>query len=258
MTTISFEATFGAGPNIEREVQRRLHIPKIPELHLPEVSDDELSDIVPRYNDLIPLGDTGLHITPNDPVDPWDCGAWPGSPYCDGGPVVDPLESGYPGAYADLGISPDGCEVCVTVTPSILWMEGPPYTVCYRFPGPRCRPGGEPEVDNSDIEDGIPQDVPKPPWPPPATAVFCGLGMIGGSEAATVIPSELITYPALGAVQGTPKLGPIPPPAPTNNLGFSGLLPSQFLLTAGNFSSAAEQLPYAIGSAPNTFGTTIP
>jgi hypothetical protein len=120
----------------------------------------------PGYDRLVPVGNSDFYVTPNDPVDPWDCEAWPGSPYCDGGPVVDPLESGYPGAYADLGISPDGCEVCLTITPSILWMEGPPYTVCYRFPGPRCRPGGEPEVDNSDIEDGIPQDVPQTPVAP--------------------------------------------------------------------------------------------
>jgi hypothetical protein len=164
MTTISFEATFGAGPNIEREVQRRLHIPKIPELHLPEVSDDELSDIVPRYNDLIPLGDTGLHITPNDPVDPWDCDAWPDSPYCEGGGlVVDPIGGRGVGGVAD--VAGDECEICVTVTPSILWMRGPVYTVCYRKP--ECRPEGDtPEVDNSDIEDGIPQDAPQAPVAP--------------------------------------------------------------------------------------------
>jgi hypothetical protein len=68
----------------------------------------------PGYDRLIPLGDSGISVTPNDPVDPWDCEAWPGSPYCDGGPVVDPLESGYPGAYADLGISP-------------RWLRGLPY-----------------------------------------------------------------------------------------------------------------------------------
>jgi hypothetical protein len=102
----------------------------------------------PGYDRLVPVGNSDFYVTPNDPVDPWDCEAWPGSPYCDGGPVVDPLESGYPGAYADLGISPDGCEVCLTITPSILWMEGPPYTVCYRFPGPGCRPeGGPPEIE---------------------------------------------------------------------------------------------------------------
>jgi hypothetical protein len=115
----------------------------------------------PGYDRLVPVGNSDFYVTPNDPVDPWDCEAWPGSPYCDGGPVVDPLESGYPGAYADLGISPDGCEVCLTITPSILWMEGPPYTVCYRFPGPGCRPeGGPPEIEVPDYE-----GVEQPPLP---------------------------------------------------------------------------------------------
>jgi hypothetical protein len=221
MTTISFEATFGAGPNIEREVQRRLRIPKIPELHLPEVSDDELSDIVPRYNDLIPLGDTGLHITPNDPVDPWDCDAWPDSPYCDGGGlVVDPIGGRGVGGVAD--VAGDECEICVTVTPSILWMRGPVYTVCYRKP--ECRPEGDtPEVDNSDIEDGIPQDAPQAPVAPDGYCrVLWAWHERGILRRITALPS--VNFLALGAVQGIRKLGPIPLPVPTAIWGSAGEL----------------------------------
>jgi hypothetical protein len=118
----------------------------------------------PGYDRLVPIGDTGIYVTPNDPVDPWDCDAWPGSPYCSQAPIVDPLESGYPGAVADLGISPDGCEVCLTITPSILWMQGPPYTICYRSPGPGCREPEEIPIPE-DVEEA-PAVVPLPVAPP--------------------------------------------------------------------------------------------
>jgi hypothetical protein len=137
---------------------------------------------------LIPVGDTGFYVTPNEPVDPWDCARWSGSPICSDPVSVDP-EFGYnpmtlnpatslyvdPESFApdifgistaDLvtftpvtigvpQVSSNECETCVTFGGTFWFMPIPEYTVCRRRP--ECNPLPPP---------------PPPPLIPPGSAGF--------------------------------------------------------------------------------------
>jgi hypothetical protein len=45
------------------------------------------------HDHLVPIGNTGIWVTPNEPVDPRDCDRWPDSPYCTS-VGIDPLNAG--------------------------------------------------------------------------------------------------------------------------------------------------------------------
>lgn len=86
--------------------------------------------IAPRegfHPDVEPIGDTGIHATPDAPADPTDCDRLPGSPFC-GGSISDPREGG-----VTPSISYNDCEICVTLTPT-FGFELRSGTVCYRNP----------------------------------------------------------------------------------------------------------------------------
>ena len=85
---------------------------------------------------LVPIGDTGIYISPNDPVDPRDCEKWPSSPHC-GGSGINPF---VPKTDVGISVSKNPCEICVEIQPSILFIDGPPTYVCYRKPSCRTRP----------------------------------------------------------------------------------------------------------------------
>jgi hypothetical protein len=143
------------------------------------------------YRDwLEPLGDTGLYVTPNEPVEPWDCTRWSGSPICSTPISVDPSFIGVPtggpvpvALTADpttlvpdifgistrnvirfskpFSLSPefsqDGCDSCLTAGGTFFWIPIPEYDVCYR--AQECR------------NDPLPP--PPPPWlPPPSSGWF--------------------------------------------------------------------------------------
>lgn len=122
------------------------------------IENENSSNPIPQDTGLVPVGNTGIYVTPNDPVDPWDCQRWPNSPYCQGD-GFNPLDI----VDADVAISTNECETCITVQPTVLYIYGPTTTVCYRAEA--CRPA--PPVPPSDTSNGgEPYDFPAPQAPP--------------------------------------------------------------------------------------------
>ena len=101
---------------------------------------------------LIPIGDTGIYITPNEPVDPWDCERWPDSPYCS----PSGLEQTFRPPQT-VEITRNECETCITTTSSTPFITGPPFTVCYRSKKEACQiqlPQEEPSSEPNGV--GLP------------------------------------------------------------------------------------------------------
>lgn len=97
----------------------------------------------PPIERMDPLGND-WYITPGDPIDPQDCDFWPNSPYCGGGIIPDPR---------DTGIEPvivrDKCTFGIRLDPSILGIKGPSVAIVRRDrdcdpapPPPPPPPGG--------------------------------------------------------------------------------------------------------------------
>lgn len=103
--------------------------------------------IIPEH--LEPLGDTGLFISPNEAVEPTDCERYPNSPWCGGTGTGDDLIG------LDPEITTNGCETCITITPSLFFIGLPPLQVCYR--SPTCAPlpyrPDPPETDPAETTD---------------------------------------------------------------------------------------------------------
>lgn len=102
---------------------------------------------------LVPLGDTGIWYTPNDPVDPRDCEQWPNSPYCPDSPINPLVPFGQ-----EIEITRTACEICVTVTSTGFFIVGPQYTICSRSKRPECQvelPQQEPPVEPNEL--GLPR-----------------------------------------------------------------------------------------------------
>lgn len=83
---------------------------------------------------LVPVGIPNVYQSPVEPVDPRDCERWPNSPYCGGIPISTDR--------ADLGVdfAANPCEICVTITPVLGFVELAPYTICVRRNSPECIP----------------------------------------------------------------------------------------------------------------------
>lgn len=104
---------------------------------------------------LVPIGNTGFYQSPVEPVDPRDCDRWPDSPYC-GGSGVNTDD------FIDLAphFHRNGCEICVTISPTLSYISLPPYTVCYRTDSPECRPQPQTQpIPPADIVQGATFDV---------------------------------------------------------------------------------------------------
>lgn len=98
---------------------------------------------------LVPVGDTGIYISPNEPVDPRDCDQWPDSPFC-GGSGVNPLRPFMQSAE----ITRNECETCITITSTGFYITGPQYTVCYRSKNEACQvelPQQSPPVEPNEL-----------------------------------------------------------------------------------------------------------
>lgn len=132
---------------------------------------------------LVPVGDTGIYVTPNEPVEPWDCARWSGSPICSDpvgfnpeltfspatGLTVDPgsltpdifgVSSGDLATLSPISLDlpayeSNECETCLTFGGTFWFVPIPEYTACYRRP--ECRPNPPP---------------PPPPSPPPGGVGF--------------------------------------------------------------------------------------
>lgn len=140
------------------------------------LEDATSADPVPQDHGLVPVGDSGFYVTPYEPVDPRDCARWPNSPYCQGD-GFNPLEI----VGGDIGISSNDCETCVTIQPTVLYIYGPTYTVCYRAES--CRPAPPPPP--SDISDGGNQYQFPAPQAPPG---YCRVVYAGKSRSVWLSP----------------------------------------------------------------------
>ena len=80
---------------------------------------------------LVPIGNTGLYVTPDEPADPTDCDRWPDSPYCGGNPFSLAPVSFEP------SIAIDGCNIGIRFDGSIGFIKVPPVSIVYRKP--ECR-----------------------------------------------------------------------------------------------------------------------
>lgn len=81
---------------------------------------------------LVPVGESGIYLTPDEPADVFDCNRYPDSIYCGGNPLsITPI-----GIDANLEI--DNCGATVTATPIVAFVKLPPLNVSYRLPG-ECR-----------------------------------------------------------------------------------------------------------------------
>lgn len=122
-------------------VKPRLKRLKEPALNLA----DWLLNSEPPPEGLVPIGDTGLYITPTEPADPRDCDRYPDSPFCGGNPLSPEL--------ADIGIvfTIDECNIGITLYPTFLFYKLPPLTIVYRRPECRIEPPPEPELEDPEL-----------------------------------------------------------------------------------------------------------
>lgn len=90
-------------------------------------------------NYLVPTGIPGVYQSPVEPVDPHNCEQWPESPYCGGNPIGgNPLDrSDFMGIEVEVSANP--CEFCFTVSPTLAYLNLPPYVVCRRSDSPECQ-----------------------------------------------------------------------------------------------------------------------
>lgn len=108
---------------------------------------------------LVPLGDTGFYINPDQAVDPEDCSLWPDSPYCGGNPfTLEPigLEFQYIANECDIGIS---------ITPVLGFIKLPPIQIVKKnVDNPDCliKPDTpqKPIITDNGLEDVILQPLP--------------------------------------------------------------------------------------------------
>jgi len=98
-------------------------------------SDDPLRNLVNRYSPvptvespkgLVPIGDSGLYRTPDEPADPMDCDRYPSSPYCGENPFN----------LTPVGIEPsiviDECNIGIQLEPTLGFIKLPPVSIVYR------------------------------------------------------------------------------------------------------------------------------
>lgn len=118
--------------------------------------------IIPEY--LVPVGESGLYVSPNEPVDPWDCDRYPNSPYC-GSPGVDPIAFGSLSplsVYPRIQATPDRSEVCIDVGASVFGVALAPFQACYRAPWAQPRRSPPRPAILGEGDPWYPLDLPDP------------------------------------------------------------------------------------------------
>lgn len=119
-------------PRFQEEVENQLREP------------GENNDI---HSGLIPIGDTGLDRTPDEPAAPTDCARYPDSPFC----------GGIPFTLTPIGLDPeiinDGCNIGIRLNPAIAFIRLPPVALVYRKP--ECRdqraPNIQPDLESPEL-----------------------------------------------------------------------------------------------------------
>lgn len=94
-----------------------------------------LPEFAETAENLVPLGDTGLWITPTEPVSPTDCDNWADSPYCGGNPFSEQL----------YGLNPeivfDECNIGISLNPVLGFIKMPQFQLVYKdLNNPACIP----------------------------------------------------------------------------------------------------------------------
>lgn len=116
-------------PRFQDEIENQLRNP------------GEDNDIMPG---LVPVGDTGLYRTPDEPADPTDCARYPDSPFCGGIPLT----------LTPIGLDPeiidDGCNIGIRLNPAIAFIRLPPVAIVYRRPECRTPPPDIQKVSSID------------------------------------------------------------------------------------------------------------
>ncbi len=99
--------------------------------------------VEPPSGGLVPIGDTGLYITPDEPADPRDCERYPDSIYC----------GAIPWTWTPIGLDPvialDECNIGIKLTPILGWTILPPISFVYRRP--ECREPEEEPIIHKDV-----------------------------------------------------------------------------------------------------------
>lgn len=120
-------------------------------------AEDPIRDFINRYSPvpfvetpkgLVPLGDSGLYATPDEPADPTDCDRYPSSIYCGENPFT----------LTPVAIEPsiiiDECNIGIQFEPTFGFIKLPPISIVYRRK--ECR---DPEVKPNLPKPEIPKDL---------------------------------------------------------------------------------------------------
>jgi hypothetical protein len=97
---------------------------------------------------LVPLGDTGLWTTPDEPADPQDCERWEGSAFC------TPFFFTFTPFSFEPAIAVDECNIGIRLDYSFGFIRLPPVAIVYRDPSDACRlppPPEPPPLGNNDL-----------------------------------------------------------------------------------------------------------
>lgn len=94
----------------------------------------------PPPDDLVPIGDSGIYISPHvkedRPVSPFNCEEWPDSPYCGGNPWTRT-----PAGFEDIEFGASKCGIFIAGTPVLAWTKMAPISVGWIAPGCRAEYG---------------------------------------------------------------------------------------------------------------------
>lgn len=119
------------------ESRQRFNLRKEPILKVPIIPIDDAP------GGMVPIGDSGWYVTPEEPADPTDCERYPDSPFCGGIPFsFKPIDIG-------LNIVIDQCNLGIRMNPVVAFIKLPPIAIAYRKPECRNVPQPEPPIGNS-------------------------------------------------------------------------------------------------------------
>lgn len=98
-------------------------------------SDDPLREVLNKYSPvpivespkgLVPVGDSGLYATPDEPADPADCDRYPSSIYCGENPFsLEPVS-------LEPSIILDECNIGIQLDGTFGFIKVPPIAIVYR------------------------------------------------------------------------------------------------------------------------------
>ncbi len=110
------------------ESRQRFNLRKEPRLGLPIIPIDDAP------GGMVPIGNSGWYVTPEEPASPTDCARYPDSPFCGGIPLsFKPIDIG-------LNIVIDQCNLGIRLNPVIAFIKLPPIAIAYRKPECRIPP----------------------------------------------------------------------------------------------------------------------